>query len=137
MIHPYCIGEEPTTYDIVDGHALAGQGTFEVQQQQNTAVGSKGGYLTKRGNIVKVSDTFPMLFITQPFSPSSPFRKSFFSFKHSQNYPLQLCSTINKEPVFFCRRPTNPTLPTKFTIISNFQGIVFGTFRTFRCLNDS
>ena len=75
LIHPYCIGEEPTTYDIVDGHALAGQGTFEVQQQQNTAVGSKGGYLTKRGNIVKVSDTFPMLFITQPFSPLPPFGK--------------------------------------------------------------
>ena len=54
LIHPYCIGEEPTTYDIVDGHAVAGQGTFEVRQQQNTAVGSKGGYLTKRGNIVKV-----------------------------------------------------------------------------------
>ena len=95
MIHPYCIGEEPTTYDIVDGHALAGQGIFEVQQQQNTAVGSKGGYLTKRGNIVKVSDTFPMLYITQP----RPIGNSPFFYLNTPRIIFFNCSTVNKGPL--------------------------------------
>eukprot|EP00111_Clytia_hemisphaerica_P007607 TCONS_00022117-protein len=53
LIHPYCKGEEPETYDTVDGHAEAGRGTFEVKERQSTAVASKGGYLTKRGGVVK------------------------------------------------------------------------------------
>ena len=56
LIHPFNIDQnlEPEVYEKPDGHAEAGAGTFDVRQKQDTSIASKSGYLTKRGNIVKV-----------------------------------------------------------------------------------